>query len=217
MKFAVPLIINLVIVAALAALSLYVVGAAPDARIATHFDLHGQANGWMRRDEAAWFMPAVAGGVALIFAVLPLILPKNSDLTRSAEAYGVASVAVVAMLALAHATLMLRALGYDIDPVRPILTGVGLLLTVLGNYLPKTRYNYVMGVRTPWTLADERVWDQTHRLAGPLMMAGGVVVMAGVWFVPLERVIWLLLAGALAPSLIAVIYSFIVAKRLGVA
>jgi uncharacterized membrane protein len=99
--------------------------------------------------------------------------------------------------------------------VRPILAGTGLLLATLGNYLPKTRYNYVMGVRTPWTLADERVWDQTHRLAGPLMMLGGLAVTAGVWFVPLEQVIWLLLAGAAAPSLIAVVYSYIVAKRLG--
>lgn len=217
MKFTIPLIINLAIVAALVGLSLYVIGAAPDARIATHFDLHGRANGWMSRDQAAWFGPIMAGGVAVTFAVLPLIMPKKGDLGRSAEAYGVASIGIVAILALAHATLMLRALGYDIDPVRPMLAGVGLLLAVLGNYLPKTRYNYVMGVRTPWTLADERVWDQTHRLAGPLMMAGGVAVAAGVWFLPLERVIWLLLAGALAPSLIAVVYSYIVAKRLGVA
>ena len=61
----------------------------------------------------------------------------------------------------------------------PMKRALPLLLAVLGNYLPKTRYNYVMGVRTPWTLSDERVWDQTHRLAGPLMMAGGVVVMGG--------------------------------------
>jgi uncharacterized membrane protein len=217
MKFAVPLIINLAIMAALVGLSLYVIGAAPAGLIATHFDLHGKADGWMPRDQAAWFMPIMAGGIAVTFAVLPLIMPKKGDLGRSAEAYGVASIGIVAILALAHGTLMLRALGYDVDPVRPMLAGVGLLLAVLGNYLPKTRYNYVMGVRTPWTLADERVWDQTHRLAGPLMMAGGVAVAAGVWFLPLERVIWLLLAGALAPSLIAVVYSYIVAKRLGVA
>ncbi|MEW6599261.1 MAG: SdpI family protein [Pseudomonadota bacterium] len=215
MKFAVPLLINALIVAALAGLSLYVIRAAPDGLIATHFDLHGKADGWMPRDQAAWFMPIMAGGIAVTFAVLPLIMPKKGDLGRSAEAYGVASIGIVAILALAHATLMARALGYDVDPVRPILAGTGLLLATLGNYLPKTRYNYVMGVRTPWTLADERVWDQTHRLAGPLMMLGGLAVTAGVWFVPLEQVIWLLLAGAAAPSLIAVVYSYIVAKRLG--
>ncbi|PNA10702.1 hypothetical protein C1X78_26450, partial [Pseudomonas sp. MPR-R1B] len=83
--------------------------------------------GWMPRDQAAWFMPIMAGVIALTFAVLPLIMPKKGDLGRSAEAYGVASIGIVAILALAHATLMLRALGYEIDPVRPILTGIGLL------------------------------------------------------------------------------------------
>ena len=59
-----------------------------------------------------------------------------------------------------------------------MLGALGVLLAVLGNFMGKIRYNYVMGVRTPWTLASERVWDRTHRVVGPLFVLWGLAVLA---------------------------------------
>jgi uncharacterized membrane protein len=94
---------------------------------------------------------------------------------------------------------------------RPILVGVGFLIAVVGNFLGKMTRNFFAGIRTPWTLASEEVWHRTHRLAGKLfVLAGLVVAVAGVAGVPG----WPLLAVPGVAALIAVVYSYVVYKRI---
>src|SRR3569623_156189 len=59
----------------------------------------------------------------------------------------------------------------------------GAVLVLVGNYLPKDRYNLVIGIRTPWTLADERVWDRTHRVIGVGLLTAGIIAMLGGWLI----------------------------------
>ena len=67
------------------------------------------------------------------------------------------------------------ALGSDIDMSLVALVGTGVVFVVIGNYLPKVRPNYMMGIRTPWTLTSDLSWDRTHRLGGRLFVLEGIV------------------------------------------
>jgi uncharacterized membrane protein len=97
------------------------------------------------------------------------------------------------------------------DPGRVVLGGVSLFFVLLGNVMGKVRRNFYIGIRTPWTLASERVWVDTHRLAGRTMVASGVVgfllAIVGGWLVPAFA---FLIAGVLFP----VLYSLVHYKRL---
>jgi uncharacterized membrane protein len=198
-------------------LSLYAWPHLPADHIATHFGPDGQANGWSPRQTVVLMMPLMGLGVSLLLAVLPKISPKRADLTRSAEAYGVIWTLIMAILALVHALILFKGMGWTIDPTQPIHAAMGLMLLVMGNYLPKTRYNYFLGIRTPWTLADERVWDRTHRFAGPLFMLGGIVQLVSIWLAPLPLRMSLTLPCVLIPAFAAVFQSYLVAKKLGAA
>ena len=209
-------IASLAAVAAAAGFSLWARTQLPDAPIATHFDAMGHVNGYMPRDKALAFMPIFGLGLVVIMLwVLPVIMPKKGRLERSSEAYGASIVVLALFLSLVHFGLIARALHYPIDMPRWALAGVGLLFIVLGNYLPKTRYNYVMGIRTPWTLSSEEVWDKTHRVAGPLHVLLGLAILADAIVAPFPQAYVFMVGAAVAVTLICLIYSFWVAKRLG--
>jgi uncharacterized membrane protein len=207
-------ILSLCLWLAVVAFSLWARFQLPDAPIATHFGLDGQPNGFSSRDEALVFFPIFMPVMALLLWVLPVISPKKASLKRSQLAYDMAQLAIMAFLALAHVIVIVKALGVQIDIVSILSLGTGFLFLIIGNFLPKTRFNYFMGVRTPWTLSDERVWDKTHRMAGPLFMLAGLVVILAACLLPQAWQTNILLSAALSASLISCVYSYIVSKRL---
>ena len=69
------------------------------------------------------------------------------------------------------------ALGLIANSTRIGLIMVGIVFLVVGNYLPKTKQNYTVGIRLPWTLDNEENWNKTHRLAGRLWVLGGLIIL----------------------------------------
>jgi len=94
---------------------------------------------------------------------------------------------------------------------RAIIGGVCLLLALLGNLMGKVRRNFYIGVRTPWTLANERVWNATHRFAGKTLVAGG---LAGLALTVAGLNGWPVMVALLAGALIPVGYSLVFYKQL---
>src|SRR5262249_47262811 len=155
----------------------------------------GQGEGGAPAAIGLFIIPAVMVAVWLLILVLPQIDPRGKNLIRSGGAYGTIWVALILMLCVSQALIIATALGAQLDVTRIRLAAAGLMFIVVGNVLGKLRWNYTVGIRTPWTLADERVWDKTHRFGGWLFVIGGLTMVAGV-FIPLSTVVrvWLLLA-----------------------
>jgi uncharacterized membrane protein len=187
----------------------------PDMPIAVHYGLNGQADGFAPRDHALAILPGIALCLHLgLFAVLPVMARDGELLSRSSIAYGAIGVATIALLTTLHMALVLNASGLSISPVMMSGLAGGLLLVVTGNYLPKARRNHFIGIRTPWTLADEHVWDKTHRFAGPLLMLGGVGIVAATFLIPPAQLGMVFMAGWAVPIMIILVYSWWVHRAL---
>lgn len=216
MKLTKPIIASAVVVAAMAAASAWAYSRLPDAPIPSHWGIDGRPDGYASPVAVLFFPPILAAMLSALFASLPSMMPPRGDLSRSRQPYVAAWLAALLMLAVTQGGIIATALGSSIGPVRIIPAGVGFLLIVLGNYLPKTRYNYVMGIRTPWTLADERVWDRTHRFAGALFILAGLAIVAGVVLISNARLlVAVVLVPTLAAVLLSVIYSAVISRRVG--
>ncbi len=186
----------------------------PDAPIAVHFGVQGP-DGFMPRDLGLVVLPGIAVVMmAVLLWIVPAVMPRSASLERSGAAYGATMLATFALLAAVQAMLVLTAQGIAVDHIRVVTVGVGLLLVIIGIYLPKKRRNFVMGLRTPWALADERVWDKTHRFAGPVFMLGGLAAIVGAFFGTPEVHVAVLMIAALTPAVISSVYSYLVARRL---
>jgi len=153
-----------------------------DMPMAIHFDAGGSPNGW----APAWFGLAIVPLIALAVLGLAVLLPKTephgSKLLRSQSAVQTIFLSVLAILATAQIVIAAHALHVPMQVGRVAVTAVGLLFVVGGNVMGKLRWNYTFGIRTPWTLANERVWDKTHRFAGRLMVAVGAFITIGMWW-----------------------------------
>ena len=202
---------GVVLVAAMAMASAWVWWHLPaDAQVAIHFNADGVADGWASPGVGLFLLPGVALATLPLLIALPRLDPRGANLLRSAPAYGAIAVASLALLACVHALILAKALAVEVDMARSMVFLLGALWLVIGNYLGKLRWNYTVGIRTPWTLASERVWDRTHRFGGHLFFACGLALvaaaLAGVptgWYLPL--ILW----SSLGAPLVAVVKSYL--------
>jgi uncharacterized membrane protein len=190
-------------------------------RIPIHYS-NGGADGWaVDRGHAIgyFFFPmGLVWLLSLLFGVITQLAPKQSGLRRSLPVLIVIWIGVATLLTLVMGEVALqivhRAGAVGVEPVPNTLgwigAGVSILIIAIGNVLPKTRPNFLLGIRTPWTLSSPTTWDKTHRLGGPLVMLAGIAGLVGA-FVFRDR--WAILtgiAGMLSAACIAAAYSFIV-------
>jgi len=146
----------------------------PD-QIATHWGAGGEVNGWSSKAFAVFGMPAFLLAMHWVCILATLADPKNKYIARKPFRLVVWIIPVISLLMsfIIYAT----ALGADIRVDMIVTLFMGILFIAVGNYLPKCRQNYTIGIKLPWTIHDEENWNRTHRLAGRVWTIGGALIL----------------------------------------
>ncbi len=181
-------------------------------QVASHWDANDQVNGTMSRFWGVALMPLVTLGMALLFLVIPAIDPLKENIVKFRGAFNTFIVLIVAFMLYIHALTLAYNLGYTFRMSLAIIPGLGLIFVFAGVMMGQARRNYFIGIRTPWTLADDTVWDETHRLGSRLFIAAGITSLLCVFLG--QNGFWLMMALIFAAALIPVIYSYILFTRL---
>jgi len=176
-----------------------------------HWNAHGQPNGWGPKWSLFLWGPGIMAALVLLFAALPWLSPRKFEVDSFRSTYLYIMIVLVSMLAYIHALALAAGLGIAMDVERAVTGGVCLFIALLGNVLGKVRRNFYIGIRTPWTIADERVWNKTHRLAAKTCFACGLI---GLVAVVLRAPLWFPLATVIAGPMIPAIYSLVFYKQL---
>lgn len=178
-------------------------------RVPTHFDFSGTPDGWSSRPFAVFGLPCLLAALNVFLYACLNRDPKRANMSSALKTVSQWSLPVLSVLC--YGLTLTAALGYPsrIEIVVPLLTGI--LLLVIGNYLPKTKQSYIMGIRLPWTLQSEENWNRTHRLSGFLWVAAGAAFI----LLSLLRLwnIWLLGALLLALIFVPIGYSYFLHKK----
>ncbi|HEU0077101.1 MAG TPA: SdpI family protein [Longimicrobiaceae bacterium] len=180
--------------------------------IPTHWNLAGEGDGGGPRFPAASRAPAVATGVWLLMRFQASIDPRRADVERSTPTRRLLAEILVGFMAVLEVLTLGIALGWPLDMGEAMWPLLGLLFVALGNYLPRVRPNWFLGVRTPWTLASDAVWRDTHRLAGWAFVAAGVLT-AGAMFLPVRARPLVGMAALLLAAGVPLVYSFVRWRR----
>lgn len=193
-------------------------------QIPLHWDAKGQVDRYGTPKEAMtslWFMVGMAVVLTGVFSIWPLIDPKQGNLQRSHRAYFVAWMGTLAIL-LGIIALIVFATHRSVHSEstalwdgfpRVIIGGTGIFIAFLGNYLPKTRSNWILGIRTPWSLSNEVVWEKTQRIGGYGLLIGGIVMVVSAFFVPIDWLIAITLTAVIVPTFSAIGYSYLVWRK----
>ena len=169
--------VGMLLVTAMLGLSLWAYPQLPE-RMPTHWNVRGEVDGWSGR-WAVFMQPAMALVLMVLLPLLRKIDPRRENYARFEPTFWLLINLVVGFLLIVHVMMIGSALGWPLPPTDVVvMMAVGVLLIMLGNYLPRVRSNWWMGIRTPWTLSSERVWRSTHRLGGRTFVLGGLILLA---------------------------------------
>ncbi|HZK55046.1 MAG TPA: SdpI family protein [Desulfosporosinus sp.] len=110
-----------------------------------------------------------------MFLVLPYIDPKRKNYEHFESSYQFVKYLVIIFLLGVEVMTLLIATGIIVNKPISIQVMVSLLFILIGNVMGRFKHNYFVGIKTPWTLANEEVWRKTHRMAAPIWVIGGIV------------------------------------------
>lgn len=174
----------------------------------THFNLLGQADGYDHKMFAIFGLPALMLLMHWLILFLMIKDPKSSNISSKIQLLIYWIIPFVSCLSMI--SIYGESLGYS------MMTGLlgqifmGVVMIVIGNYLPKTRRNYMIGIRIPWTLENDENWRKTHRLAGKIWVLGGLLLLLNA-FVQLY-VYWIFFLTLLLVIMIPCVYSYQLSK-----
>ncbi len=196
------------------AFSLAVYSRLPE-RVAIHWNIEFEPNGYASRLAAAGVLPLLMIAIPVLVAVAVRTDPRRESHEKHRDTLWAVINLLVVMLGALHVLMLGLALGWPIDSARafPILAGA--LFVGIGNLMPRVRPNWLVGIRTPWTLSSDRVWQATHRVGAWAMIGGGVLLAVG-GLQPIEwirSVSWVMAIAIIAA--IPITYSYVLWVRLG--
>ena len=173
----------------------------------THWNAAGEIDGWSSKPFAVFVLPLIMVAAQWLCMLGTAADPKRNN--HSEKVLHLVLWIIPALSVVLHAVTYATALGHAVpmEVVMPIL--IGLIFTIIGNYMPKCKQNYTIGIKIPWTLDNEENWNRTHRFAGFLWTACGILIMltgfiGGIWvFLPITFLM------VLAP----IIYSYILHQK----
>lgn len=175
--------------------------------MATHFGFNNQPDGFTAKAFAVFGIPAIMLALLWIGAFITAHDPKRQNISSKLFSLVLWIIPVISILM--AAILYPYNLGYKMDMMFIMGIVLGLMFVITGNYMPKTRRNYTIGIRVPWTLADEDNWNRTHRLAGFIWTAGGLAILA-LTFIGIGDLAFIILPMTAVMAIIPVIYSFVI-------
>jgi uncharacterized membrane protein len=134
---------------------------------------------------------------------------------RMGRVYGVVCLAIALSLFCIQVICMLVDIGVHLPIGQMILLVVGLLIVVIGNFMSKVRRNLFFGIRTPWTMSNDTVWERTHRIGSVLFFSLGIVIVLASLFAPLTAAAIVMATGLLLFTIWAIVYSAWLYHHLG--
>jgi uncharacterized membrane protein len=205
-KWFAPVVIGLAL-----AFSAFVFAKLPE-QVPMHWTFRGEVDRYGSRLNAAFLFPLLMIAVWGLMRIFPRIDPRRANYQKFADTYDLVINSMIALFAVMHVVLLGAALGWPISMERAVPAIVGVQFLILGNALPRARPNWWFGIRTPWTLSNDRVWARTHRVGGYLLAGSGLVliiaaVAPSVWTLALG------FAAVLAAGFGSLVYSYFAWKQ----
>ena len=172
-----------------------------------HFDNNGNPNGYASKAFAAIGLPLILLAVNVFVNIFVEADPKKRNAGKEVKALGKWTIPIISIIINLVVIMVCLNIGINVSAV--IYGLVGVLFVAIGNYLPKCRQNYTVGIKLPWTLNNEVNWQKTHRLAGVVFMAAGALMLLNI----LLNQSWLIIAAIAVAVILPMVYSFILYKK----
>lgn len=185
----------------------------PGSKLPVHWGINGQPDRYAGKFWGLCMMPVVLTGMSILLFLAPLIEPRKRHLNLSMKAYNLILIAIILLMAVLHILVIMSSLNKGISIDKAVPFAVGLLFIIIGNYMGKIRSNFILGIKTPWTLSSELSWNKTHRLGGKLFILSGFLLALSALFSTGKVTFTILIIGVFGSIIAIFAYSYVIWKN----
>ena len=175
-------------------------------KMASHWDANGSVDGYMPKLWGLFLLPVISAILFLTFMLIPKIDPHKGNIEKFRGHFDVFILLLFVFLFYVHMLTMLWNLSYRFNFIQLLAPALGMIIYYAGIMMENAKQNWFIGVRTPWTLSSEVVWDKTNKLAGKLFRGAGVLAAMGLVFP--KYAIFLILVPVILAAVYPIIYSY---------
>ena len=184
----------------------------PD-QMASHWNINDQVNGYMPKVWGVFLLPLITLGIVALFLVVPSIDPLKANIAQFREAFNLFIVLMVAFMLYIYGLSLAWSLGYTSFKMSgAMLPAIGLLFIFIGFMMRQAKRTFFIGIRTPWTLSSDTVWNETHRIGAVLFMISGALAFLGGFFGG-NMAFWMMFAPIIGSTLFLLVYSYVLYQR----
>jgi uncharacterized membrane protein len=179
-------------------------------QMVSHFGLNGEANGYMKKEYFILLMCVLSIGMPLFLKFIRHIDPKRNNYMKFEDTFKLIRLSVSILISGLFIFSIFYNLGYTFSINHWGIPALGIFFIFLGNVLARIRFNYFVGIRTPWTLSNEEVWRRTHRFGGPIFMIAGFLMLSSLLF---KNPFWIILSAFLILIVVPTGYSYVISRK----
>ncbi|MGB8216529.1 MAG: DUF1648 domain-containing protein [Candidatus Methanoperedens sp.] len=187
------------------AISIYYYPQMPE-KVASHWNAQGQVNGYTSKFWGLFLMPIISVGLLLLFILIPRIDPLKSNIQEFRKYYDGFIVLIMVFLFYLHLLTIFWNLGYTFNMITFLSPAFAILFYYSGILIENAKRNWFIGIRTPWTLSSDKVWDKTHKIGGKLFKIAGIVALFAIFFE--SYAILVIVVPMITVSIYTVVYSY---------
>jgi uncharacterized membrane protein len=198
-------VINFILIIIAFGVAAYIYPTLPE-KVASHWDINGHVNGYMSRFWGAFFVPALALGLDILFIITTRIDPKKANIEKFRKSFDLFVSLLLLFVFYIYALTIFFTFGYKFNMSQLMVPAFSVLLISISMLIAGVEPNWSIGIRTPWTLSNEIVWRKTHALGSKLFIASALITLFGFLFP--SQAIWFIGAPILLCSFFLVAYSY---------
>lgn len=145
-------------------------------KVPMHWNIKGEIDRFGEKSELLLIPILLPLLIYIIFLIVPKIDPKNK-ISKMGNKYQHIKILLTTFMSILALIIIYSAKNQSFENPNYIVLLIGILYIILGNYFKTIKANYFIGIRTPWTLENETVWKETHKLGGKMWFVGGIIVV----------------------------------------
>lgn len=187
------------------ALGIYLYPQMPE-KMASHWDIQGKVDDYMPKFWGLFLMPIVSLGLFFLFILIPKIDPLKANIKKFRKYFDGFIILIILFLFYLELLIIFWNLGFRFNIPQVLAPALGMLFYCSGILIEKAKRNWFIGIRTPWTLSSDKVWEKTHKIGGKLFKIAGIIAFGGIFFP--SCAFFLVLIPIILAAIYTIIYSY---------
>jgi len=180
-------------------------------KMASHWNIYGNVDDYMPKCSGLFLMPIISIGLFFLFILIPRIDPLKENIDKFRKHFDRFIVLIMLYLFYIYLLTIFWNIGIKFNIVRFTVPALGILFYYTGVLIENSKRNWSIGIKTPWTLSSETVWNETHKVGGKLFKIAGIISILGIFFP--KYAMFFVLIPIILSSIYTIVYSYLQYKK----